>query len=380
MFIVSIFRKFGRYIFPEIFAGRLLFMFILPEVKKPDTEIVEDLRCIIDGKTKPLGALGVLEELALQMGLVCGSFQPEIRHPKIFVFAADHGISRQGVSAYPPEVTAQMVLNFARGGAAINVFCAEHNIDLEVVDAGVNYDFAPDLPITHAKISRGTADCTREDAMSIVDCERAFGEGRRIVSDWYESFAENDKPTVAGFGEMGIGNTSSASLLMHLGTGIDLAECIGRGTGLDDEGLKRKMAVLESVLQRGGRNMESGCPFHEMCAVGGLEIAMMCGAMLQSAALKLLIMVDGFIASSAFLTTWRLCPAVIHYAVFCHQSSESGHGLLLKHVGGRPLLNLDLRLGEGSGCALALPLLRSAAAFINRMASFEGAGVSGKLE
>ena len=323
----------------------------------------------IDQKTKPTGALGQVETLALRIGLIQGrSDTLALARPTILVFAADHGIAAEGVSAYPPEVTHQMVLNFLNGGAAINVFCRQHRIDLKVVDAGVNHNFKPHSSLIDAKMGHGTANFRHQPAMSQETAEACLAQGAALAQHEYEQGS-----TVIGFGEMGIGNTSSAAVLTSILCRLPLEVCVGRGAGLDAVGCQRKLTVLRAAVQRHGTPSD---PLEVLATYGGLEIAQMAGAMLQAAAQRMVILVDGFIASAAFLVAHALHPEILAYAVFCHQSQEAGHTRLLKFLGRRPLLHLDLRLGEGTGCALAYPLLMSAVGFYNEMASFGEAGVS----
>jgi len=338
-------------------------------ITSPDEALTAAIQHKIDTKTKPLGALGELESLARQVALVQQTGTPTLHQPHVLVFAADHGIAQAGVSQYPPEVTHQMVRNFAGGGAAINVFCRQNNLGLTIVDAGVCGSFA-DLPaVRDEKLAKGTRNFAHEPAMSADQCAAALQRGARLVDELHAAGCN-----VLGLGEMGIGNTSSAAVLMHLLTGRPLAECVGRGTGLDAAGLARKLATLtQAVAAHPQVGVE---PLAVLATFGGFEIAQMCGAMLRAAELRLLLLIDGFIASAALLVAARLAPAVLAYCVFCHESDEQGHRLLLAELGGRPLLRLGLRLGEGTGCALAYPLVQAAVSFLNEMASFESAGVS----
>jgi nicotinate-nucleotide--dimethylbenzimidazole phosphoribosyltransferase len=336
--------------------------------------IEEQLLNKINNKTKPVGALGMLEELALKIGAVQNSLSPTINKPHIVVFAGDHGIAATGkVNPYPQEVTAQMVLNFANAGAAINVFTKQHNIGLTVVDAGVNFDFDPSLPIVHAKINHGTADYSEFNAMSINEVNAAIEKGQSIVQDLFK-----DGCNTIGFGEMGIGNTSSASLIMHHLLNLPLSECVGRGTGATDEQLQRKRETLENVSLLHELNHYNITPRQLLCRIGGFEIAMMCGAYQKAAELNMIIVVDGFIATAALLVAKHLNQTITDHCVFAHCSDESGHRKMLEHFSAKPVLQLGLRLGEGTGAALAIPILQSAVAFLNEMASFESAGVSGK--
>jgi nicotinate-nucleotide--dimethylbenzimidazole phosphoribosyltransferase len=339
-------------------------------ITPPERELQSALQAKIDGKTKPLGALGALENLALRVGLVQGTLAPRLSRPMIAVFAGDHGVAAEGVSAYPSEVTAQMVLNFLAGGAAINVFARANGIDLVIVDAGVDHVFEPHPRLVNAKIGRGTRNFLRQSAMSAEECELALARGAEIVSQ-----AARAGTNVIGFGEMGIGNTSSAAALAAIATGAPLSACVGRGTGLDDAGLARKLEVLRRAMER---NARSRAPLEALAAFGGFEIAMMAGAMLRAAELRMLLLVDGFIATAALATIARLHAGMLEYCVFSHCSSEHGHRLLLKHLNASPLLDLGLRLGEGTGAALAYPILAAAVSFLNDMASFESAAVSGK--
>ena len=336
----------------------------------PDPALNAAITHQIDTKTKPVGALGELEALARQVALVQQTLSPALRQPHVLVFAADHGIAQAGVSQYPPEVTHQMVRNFARGGAAINVFCRQNNLSLSIIDAGVRGSFA-DLPaVRDEKMGEGTRNFAHEPAMSAAECEAALQRGARLADELHAAGCN-----ILGLGEMGIGNTSSAAVLMHRLTGRPLAECVGRGTGLDPAGLARKLAVLTQAVATHAP-LVSGGPLAELATFGGFEIAQICGALLRAAEHRMLLLIDGFIASAALLVAARLAPAVLAYCVFTHESDEQGHRLLLAEMGGRPLLRLGLRLGEGTGCALAYPLVQSAVGFFNEMASFESAGVS----
>ncbi|EIM78748.1 nicotinate-nucleotide--dimethylbenzimidazole phosphoribosyltransferase [Nitritalea halalkaliphila LW7] len=324
----------------------------------------------IDTKTKPIGALGLLEKIAHQIGTIQNTLSPQLQKPTLIVFAGDHGIAAEGVSAYPSAVTYQMVLNFLSGGAAINVFCRQHGLELKIVDAGVQQDFPPHEQLLIAKVGYGTKSFLRDSAMTAAELEQALTQGRAIVQD-----TAADGCNVIGFGEMGIGNTSAAAMLMHYCTGIPVSKCIGKGTGLNAEQLAHKQARLEEACQFHGPLED---PKQILATFGGFEMAQMCGAMLEAYAQNMLILVDGFIASAVYLVATKLCPEIHTHALFCHQSDEQGHQHLLEYVGGAPILHLNMRLGEGTGCALAYPIIASAVAFLNDMASFQQAGVSDK--
>ena len=343
-------------------------------ITAPDPALTPALQHKIDRKTKPLGALGRLEALALQIGLVQQTLTPELRQPHIVVFAGDHGAARAGVSAYPQDVTWQMVENFLAGGAAINVFGRQMGLGLTVVDAGVNHDFGKRSGLMDAKIAPGTANYIEQAAMSAEQRDAALQRGREIA----HALAGNGCNCVC-VGEMGIGNTASASLLTNclVGAeqGADLHTVTGRGTGLDDAGLAHKRALLKQALQRAGGPRDA---LTVLAEYGGFEIAMMVGAMLGAAEKRMLVLIDGFIVSAALLVAHAINPAVLPYCVFAHRSQEPGHRVQMAYLGVEPLMELDLRLGEGTGAALAFPLVQAATNFLNEMASFESAGVSAK--
>jgi nicotinate-nucleotide--dimethylbenzimidazole phosphoribosyltransferase len=359
--------------------------------------LAAELQRKIDGKTKPPGSLGRLEALALQLGLIQGRLTPQVVAPHVLVCAGDHGAAKAGVSAYPQDVTWQMVENFLAGGAAINAFAGLAGMQLVVADAGVAHDFGPREGLQNLKVGAGgTANYLEGAAMSEADCALALARGAQLAREIAASGCN-----VLAFGEMGIGNTASASLLTHCLTGLPLAQCVGRGTGLDDDGLARKQALLAQALNawperpqisrlplaegeggRGSLDLASTIASQDACRIlaryGGFEIAMLAGAMLAAAEARMTLLIDGFIVSSALLVAMRIAPEILDYCIYAHCSHEAGHRLQLDWLGGTPLLDLGLRLGEGTGAALALPLLKAACAFLNDMASFESAGVSDK--
>lgn len=330
-------------------------------------ELAGQLDGAINNKTKPVGSLGALENLARQLGLIQQTVAVVIDRPAIVVCAGDHGVVTEGVSAYPQEVTWQMVENFLANGAAINVFARQNGAALYIVDAGVNHDFGPRTGLIDRKLANGTRNFAREPAMSAGQCAMAMEHGAALVAGL--------PGNVIGFGEMGIGNTTAAAALMHKLTGIPVAECVGTGTGLSVEGVSRKQRVIEAAVERHAGVTE---PLEVLATFGGFEIAMMAGAMLQAAALRKTLLIDGFIVTSALLAANRLAPAILDYCVFAHCSDEAGHRRMLEQLGARPLLQLGMRLGEGTGAALALPLLHAAANFLSGMATFSSASVSEK--
>jgi nicotinate-nucleotide--dimethylbenzimidazole phosphoribosyltransferase len=340
-------------------------------------DLTADLQAKLDGKTKPPGSLGRIEALALQLGRIQNTTVPQVRAPQIAVFAGDHGAAKAGVSAYPQDVTWQMVANMLAGGAAINVFARQAGLGLTVVDAGVARDLddlsdigTGGVRFLRAKVAHGTENYLEAPAMTAQQCDTALEVGAGLV----RLLAEQGSNTL-GFGEMGIGNTASASLITAALTGRELDAVIGRGTGLDDAGLARKRELLARAWQRAGDVRD---PLAVLTEFGGFEIAAMTGAFLEAAKLHMTIVVDGFIVTSALLVAAAIAPNVRDYCVFAHRSAEAGHEAQLAHLDAKPLLDLGLRLGEGTGAALAMPLLATACAMLDEMASFESAGVSGK--
>lgn len=329
--------------------------------------LVTELQSKIDQKTKPLGALGRLESLALQIGSVFETLTPQICEPTILIFAGDHGIAQAGVSAYPQSVTAQMVVNFLNGGAAINVFARQHGLNLKIIDAGVNADLSNYDELLHAKMGFGTHNFLKEPAMSVEICEASINLGAAMVQQLRQMGCN-----CVGLGEMGIGNTASAAILMHEFTQIPLTNCVGRGTGLNDEQLTHKTAVLKQAVEKYAHEKT---PLETLATFGGFEISMMVGAYLQAAEFNMLIVVDGFVSGAALLVATQMNSNVLQNCVFSHVGSENGHRALLEHFNVKPLLDLEMRLGEGSAVALAYPLLQSAIFFLNEMATFEEAGV-----
>ncbi|MBF0312921.1 MAG: nicotinate-nucleotide--dimethylbenzimidazole phosphoribosyltransferase [Oligoflexia bacterium] len=345
-----------------------------------ESELAKAIDHKINNKTKPLGSLGALECVAKKIALIQNSLSPTFQNPTLLIFAGDHGaaIQKSGISPFPSEVTYQMVLNFLRGGAAINVFSEQNQLGLKVIDAGVNFDFSPmalekENPcFINAKIAKGTKNYLHEDAMSAQELEKALTHGAIIVDTQGDS-------NVIGFGEMGIGNSSSASLIFSTLADLSLEECVGAGAGHTSEGITKKIEILKQVKSRYTSPAALSSPEKVMCAFGGFEIAMMAGAMLRTAEVGKTILVDGFITSAAILWASKISPHVLDYAIFTHQSNERAHALMLEHLKAKPLLNLNLRLGEGSGVAVSYPIVLASINFLNKMASFSEAQVSKKV-
>ena len=341
-------------------------LYTLPDVPPLlNSNLGTKLRNKLDNKTKPINALGRLEELALRIGLILGNESPELIKPQMLVCAADHGLTAEGISAYPSDVTWQMVENFLAGGAAVSVLSKQNNISLNVIDCGVRHDFEPRAGLLIQKVSKGTKNALQGPAMSNEECQQAINNGMNVVRELTGNSLL--------IGEMGIGNSSAAAMLFARLTGKDISSCTGSGTGMFGDDLEKKIAILERVLEKHKQAKE---PLDALAAFGGLEVATLTGAVIQAASERRVIVVDGFIASSAVLVANRLRSKVLDYCIFSHRSDEQGHSLMLDAMNAEPLLDLKLRLGEGSGAALAWPLLMSACTILREMASFEAAGVS----
>ncbi|RYY75063.1 MAG: nicotinate-nucleotide--dimethylbenzimidazole phosphoribosyltransferase [Gammaproteobacteria bacterium] len=338
------------------------------DIKPLDKSNIVSVTKIINQKTKPPGALGELENIATKISLIQKSEKISINAAMI-IFAADHGISDEGVSIADSMVTQKMVLNFLIGGAAINCFCRIQNLPFFVVDAGIKYEISPQpAGLINQRIAAGTKNFSVEPAMSMTEAEQCIHLGASLA----EKFIGEGFNTLA-FGEMGIGNSTSAAALLAAITKTPIDECTGRGTGISDAQLEKKNNLITNALLR--LPSKSNSPLELLSEIGGFEIGQMCGAMLATAQAEKIILVDGFIASAAALLATQFNPHACEYMIFAHQSHEKGHQLLLQTLDAKPLLNLGLRLGEGTGAALALPLLKAAESFYNDMASFSNAGI-----
>ena len=325
------------------------------------------VRQAIDGKTKPVGALGRLEALAAQIAQVQQTLEPTAESCRLTVFAADHGIVQAGVSAYPQEVTRQMLQNFLAGGAAANVMAGALGVEFVLVDAGVRGPVLEAPGLVSARIGNGTQNSVERPAMSRAQCRRALNKGQAIGGE--------PGHDAACFGEMGIGNTSSASLVAAKLLGLPVGRLAGRGTGLDDDGLAQKVRILETAAARTPAELP---PEDALREYGGFETVMLAGAIMGASEAGKVVLVDGFIATVSALAALRMMPDAEPHLVYAHRSAEPGHTVVLDAIGAKPLLDLDLRLGEGTGALLAWPLVRAAAAVLRDMASFSSARVSEK--
>lgn len=337
-------------------------------IVRPDDAIRPALTDKINNLTKPKGSLGTLEELALQIGWIQQTLTPTLNHPQNIIFAADHGIVEEKVSLSPKEITWQQISNFLHGGAGVNFLCRQHGFTLKIVDAGVDYDLPYDKGIINMKVRKGTRNYLHGAAMTEEEMELCLKRGAEVVRA-----CRKEGSNVLSFGEMGIGNTSSSSLWMTCFTGIPLESCVGAGSGLDNAGIRHKYAVLKQALDN---YKGDGSPRDIIRHFGGLEMVMAVGAMLQAAELGMIILVDGFIMTNCILAAGKLYPEVMNYAVFGHCGDETGHKLLLHSMGAKPLLNLGLRLGEGTGAICAYPIVASSVRMMNEMDNFAHASIT----
>lgn len=337
-------------------------------INTPDKSIAPAIQDKIDNLAKPKGSLGRLEEIALQIGVIQQTLSPELKHPQNIIFAADHGIVKEGVSFSAPEVTAQQIYNFLKGGAGINMFARQHHFDLKIVDIGVNADFGILPGLIDRKIRKSTDNYLYGPAMSRDEMERAFQIGAEIVDMTY-----SEGSNVVSFGELGIANTSASSIWMSYFTGIPLKECVGAGSGLNEAGIAHKYDVLKRAMENynGDHSTEDIIRWF-----GGFEMVAAVGGMLRAAEKRMVIIIDGFIMTNCILAASRLHPEVLSYCIFGHQGDEAGHKAVLDAIGAKPLLNLGLRLGEGTGAICAYPIIESAIRMINEINSFKKAEVT----
>ncbi len=346
----------------------------IASVEPPDESAADAAARGLDSLTKPLGSLGYLEEVVRRYAAIRHDPTARCGNASMLVFVADHGVADEGVSAYPREVTAQMLRNIARGGAAISVLARHYGYDLRVIDVGVAIDTQSEklTGVIYRRIGPGTRNLMREPAMSAAQAQAALEAGIETVND-----AINGGSTIVGIGEMGIANSTAAAALLSAITGIDAAQITGRGTGLDDAGLRRKVEVIRAALER--HRVSLSDPQQMLAALGGFEIAAMAGVCIGAAARRVPVVVDGFIATAAAAIANQIVPGLSAHMFFSHRSAEGGHRLALEHLRVRPLLDLGLRLGEGTGAAVAISVIQAALALFHQMATFAGAGVAEKL-
>jgi nicotinate-nucleotide--dimethylbenzimidazole phosphoribosyltransferase len=330
-----------------------------PLVPPLNQELEATMRARIDGKAKPLGSLGRIEDLAVRLGMIAHPTAPKVDKAVLLVFAGDHGLTEEGVSQYPSAVTVAMVKTYLAGRASANAFAAAGDVEIRVVDAGVAAELPAHPNLIDAKIRMGTANAAREPAMTMRQAEDALAKGCALAMAEIAAGAD-----IIALGEMGIGNTASSALLVHRLAPAPLDECIGIGAGQDDRGMARKRAAIAKAAARS----DASSPLDVLSEFGGLEIAMMAGAVLGAASKRRPVVIDGFISSAAALVAIRLCPAARDYCMLAHRSAEKGHDIVLAAFGAKPLLDLGLRLGEGTGALLAVPLLRAAARLLTDVA------------
>lgn len=341
------------------------------DIQRPDRAIEGDVRAKIDNLNKPLGSLGRLEDIAAQVCLAQQTLAPTLRRPCHLLFGGDHGVGREGVSATPREVTRQQMENFARGGGGVNMFCRQHGVELTIVDVGVDGDLSHACGIIDRKVARGTRDFLLGPAMTAEEMERALAAGVEMAEGCRARGCD-----ILSVGEMGAANTSASSAWMSLMGGVPIEQCVGAGSGLAPEGIRRKADVLRRSIKLFGDSVASPATSDVMRWFGGFEMVAAVGAMLRAAELRMMVMVDGFIMTACALAATRISPAAQHYMIFAHVGDESGHARLLALMGARPLLSLGLRLGEGTGALCALPIVQSAVRMVNEMGNFHDAHIT----
>lgn len=335
-----------------------------------DERAISAARARQDILTKPAGSLGTLEDISTKVAGITGNAMPKMKDKVIITMAGDHGVTDDGVSAYPKEVTAQMVYNFLNDGAAINVLARHAGARVVIVDMGVAVDFTHERLVSK-KIAYGTANMAKGPAMSYEDAVRSIEAGIEV----FESEAKKGVDIV-GVGDMGIGNTTSSSAIVAVITGYDVKKVTGRGTGIDDAGLEKKIAVIEEAIRVNKPNNKDA--IEVLAKVGGFEIGGMAGVILAAASHRVPVVIDGFISGTAALVAYGIAPAVKDYMIAAHRSVERGHSVTLDYIGLKPLLDLDMRLGEGTGAALGISIVDAACKILGEMATFEDAGVSEK--
>jgi nicotinate-nucleotide--dimethylbenzimidazole phosphoribosyltransferase len=336
----------------------------LPEIQRPDPQLRPPLQRRLDNLTKPPGSLGRLEEFACEFGVMRGSTDLVLNKQAIFTFAADHGVSRDGVSAYPREVTAQMVFNFLRGGAAINVLCRHYGIENIVVDVGVDYDFQDLSALVSKKVRRGTENLAERPAMTEADAIRAIQAGMDCAQGY----------DLIGTGDMGIGNTTPSSAILAVIAGLPVEDVVGRGTGVDEERMRHKTNLIKDAIRR--HQPDPHDALDVLTKIGGLEIGAIAGLIIGAAARRIPVVVDGFISGAGAMIATKLAPESRAYIFFSHLSRERGHRRMMEFLDARPILDLDMCLGEGTGAAVAMDIITASVRIYQEMATFESASVS----
>jgi nicotinate-nucleotide--dimethylbenzimidazole phosphoribosyltransferase len=337
-------------------------------INTPDFKLAPLARSLWDAKAKPQRSLGKLEDLAVKIACIRRTLHPVLGRPILLLAAADHGVVSEGVTGSPQEITWQQCENFSKGGGAIGLMCAHNGIDLVIVDMGVAHDFSPGCAILNRKIAYGSANLAQEPAMTLAQCRQALATGRELVA----GYAAEGRAVIA-FGEMGVGNTTVSSALMAALTGLPVAVCTGEGSGLDAEGLAHKRSIVQQALSLHAKAIE---PLEILSCLGGFEIACIVGGLLEAAAQGMVVLMDGFITTVALLVASKIDPKVLDYVVFCHESHETGHRLLIEYLGGEAVLKLGMCLGEGTGAALAWLVIEEAVLLFNGMTSFSQGSVT----
>ena len=340
-------------------------------IESPNSKITNSIQNKIDNLNKPKGSLGMLEKLALKICLIQQTLTPSLTRPTHLLLGGDHGIEKEGVSLSPREVTWQQMINFAHGGGGVNMFCRQHGFNLKIVDMGVDYDLSPYKDIRNMKIAHGTKDFLTEAAMSKEEMEKALAYGAQLVEE-----SANEGCNIICIGEMGIANTSPSSVWLHLFGGVPLKECVGAGSGVEGEQLNHKYNVLYKSVERFKEQFDTDDIVSIIRYFGGFEMVGAIGAMLHAAERKMIIMVDGFIMSACMYAASKLHPEVLDYAIFCHCGDEQAHAKMLSLMKAKALINLGLRLGEGTGALCAYPIIESSVRMINEMNNFENANIT----
>ncbi len=346
-------------------------MLHLPPIPAPDLESAQSARERQNKLTKPAGSLGRLEELSIQIAAIQGTAKPDVSRRAVVVMAGDHGVTREGVSAYPADVTPQMVQNFLNGGAAINVLARQANARVSVVDMGVAVDFPSGSGVINAKLGYGTGNIAREPAMTRQQAEQSITKGIEIARQEIDCGLD-----LIATGDMGIGNTTPSSAMAAVFSGQPVEKVTGRGTGVDDAGLAAKTSIIQQAINV--NQPDRNDPLDVLAKVGGFEIGGLAGLIIGSASMRVPVVIDGFISTAAALLAFELEPAVKPYLISAHRSVESGHRVMLEKIGLEPLMDFNLRLGEGTGAVLAFHIIEAAVRILNEMSTFEDAGVSEK--